>query len=1853
MKILKRGLSLILTFAMLIVMFIGVLPGEIGDNISLTATALDSTDYARKIAINDGWRFRLLTASSINDATSRGLDSTGMQDAEPSGTWTTINLPHDWSIYQNFGTGGSRVAQGYLPGGTAWYRRTFTLTSDYNNKNVVLQFDTVRMVSQIYINGTHLGNQHQGNVTFEYDITPYLRPAGQENVIALKVLSGNNSARWYAGAGIPGGAYLIVTDKVYIPVNGVHVQAVVDEKGNGYVIPDFNNPRYRDAAVIAGLKQQSSVNVRTEVANKTTAAATVSVKSTIYGLSGDVAIDQSSAVSVAAGGSVKIDQLIQITNPKLWSVDEPNLYWVKSEIIQNGEVIDTIERTQFGIRYLYLKPGSRTGTADQQLGGFFINGEYVRINGMCEHRDLGGLGMETYQAACDRRIRALKAMGVNCFRTAHNPMSAELLDACERIGMLVCEEATDMWTAQKNGEDYSRWFVRASDASYGTGTTATGTQVIGTSGTAVGSYLEWYNTSLTPNAVRDIQAMVKRDRNSPAVILWSTGNEIYDTQHDYGLDVYSMLSAAISEVDSYGVYSNTLFTSSNPGVGNKVSPVAGDPYSWRDIIGNQQGSTTSRVRTIREIAYYPNSAYPSSQNTTITAEPIIRRARPILSAPPTWDSEGTSATTTIKGTSASRSGMERNEAWADVGGDNYSHGDYNSRKDRNPWMLVGGTETSSAFYARGKYSLTSFDSGVLNGSRVNSPTDTGSYSSEYPSGWNFVSAPVSVREHRMDQRPFVYGEMNWTGHDYLGEPTPWGSPAKSSSFGIIDTAGFEKDSFYMYRSAWTDIPTVHILPQKWNWTVGTQIPIMIYTNGRSVELFVNGVSVSTMNYNKATSNPIYLYFGKFAYAPGSLKAVAYSGPDRTGNVIATDEVYTAGDAQRIELTADRAFMKNDKTDLVYVEAVITDSAGVRLPDAVNRITWNVQGGEIVALDNGDPRDNDRHRPVDADNAANPPASTFNRRAFSGKALAIIRPLKGSTADIIVTATAPDGNNTLNSNTVTVGSRNAIGDGYGVYDSEKVEVTTGVGIPPVLPSSIGTIYDNGLIEQFKVDSWDLSEVNLGVPGTYTAYGSQLASAGTVEATVNVKEFEAVADISVTTIAGISPPLPQFVTLHFKDGTIGAASVTWAAINPSQYAAINTFDVIGNFGPSLTLTAHVTVKDIDSVLEEPTVYTTPGVNPEMPASVMVRFSDGTSELMPVDWTVAASDYAVVGKKQVSGKMLGTINVTAIIIVRSVNYLSDINWVSSSGTVVKDKTVGNNALGARGVFGGPPVEYAKGLGTLAPFEAVYDIAGLGYDYFSSYISLSMDDGGMTGRGAVAFEVYLDGALAYESGAMDRQSEAILVNLPLAGVSQLKIVTKGVGTDGAEFDLGDWCDAKFLSDPVIYDVTFNLYGGNIGGSTSDIKQYVAGGVSAAAPSTSPTRLKYSFVGWNTNRLATTAQTVANVTITGDTTFYAIWSKLSGSVSLVTIADAGLKTWQSEKNSNYGGDTNMLIRAATNTGTNGLFGQNFTSTSTSDSTDIKTVYIKFDVAALKGLSISSASLNLRYTGNTNSGGAGGNTNLYVARVVDSNWVESSITWSNRPRTLYGNVGSSTASDVAVSGTFSAAQSTGVSVSTDVLKLYNTLPATDNAITFAVTLPLTNRDYQIQSKEGSTAAYRPTLALNIATWSDYLVTYDLNGGSGQAPVQPTLEANGTFIAAGARTIAGPTGRVFKEWNTAADGSGTSYNPGDTVTIAAANFTLYAIWSDDAGVILSCQTSLDTTGIVTVRSADPGNTNLWIAAYNEAGAMIKVSSYPLNANGGQEQDVMTGFNFEGAASVRVFLWDTDFIPLCAAKTVYTK
>ena len=1211
----------------------------------------------RKIPFNDDWKFKLVNKYDINDDSVQA-EAPDYDDSD----WEYVEVPHDWSIYQEFeNTNGVRPAQGSLPGGVGWYRKSFTLTDDFKDKTISIQFDGVQMISQVWVNGKTFDawKQYLGYVTFSYDITDYLNFDGEENVIAVKVQTSNSSARWYSGAGIYRNVWLVATDKVHVADNGVFVTAPLEKTQNS---AGEAYEKYEEITDLA----KAGVDIQTEISNDTDEASTVTLKSTIYDKEADVVSVETEDVVIEPGQTETVEQTVDVENPKLWSTDDPNLYWVRTEVIQDEETIDQTD-TRFGIRYIALDSDT----------GFYLNGVNMKLNGVCEHSDLGALGMEVYQAAIDRRIRTLKSFGCNAIRTSHNPVSPEYIEACDRLGILVFEEAYDQWLYSKNSDDYSNYFNKASDG-----------KTVVFDKTSDNNNIQVYREDLVSNAERDIKAMVDRDKNSPAVFAWSTGNEIYDAREKHGMDTLDMLTGWIKEIDE---------------------------------------------------------------------------TRPVAACPPTWDNYNYNDRQ-----------QEKHLAAAEFSGFNYAQGQYEGAHQRYPEMVIFGSETASAFYDRGNYSV---------GGGTREP-------SEYPTAWNFSSATYSIEMTRPD---YVAGEFVWTGHDYLGEPTPKSWPSKSSYFGIVDTAGFAKDAFYLYRSVWTDIPTVHILPQNWNYSAGQTIPLYIYTNAKSVELFLNGESLGVRNFDKETASPAYIYWSdSFEFQPGELKAVGYDGEDATGNVIATDVVQTTGEASGLELSADRAYIQNDGRDLVYVEATVVDDAGNMVPDADNKITFQVQGGEIVAVDNGNARDLDPYRGVNT------------RDAYNGKALVIVKATEGSTEDIKVTATAESNSGILYSNEVTVGSRVELpGDGTDAPEVLMPEVTVGKGVDveSVLPTTIDMLYSNGVIEQAVITAWNLENLKIDEPGEYTVTGTADGLSEPFKCKIFVKEIKSVTDVDVTTIVGVEPSLPRTVTVEYADDTVGAAVVEWDEVPEESYAQTGNFEVRGSIGGGHSVTARVAVKEVRSI-EEVSEDTLLGQMPTLPSTVEVTFTDDTTEEVGVSWAITQEDVESAGVAKITGKLLGSLETTAKVNVQYVVYATDLEWTDeTSGTVVADRTVGGSELSARVDQGGPPTPYDRGIGTLADSEVVYDISGKGYDRFQSYISLGFDYG-QGAQGAVVFKVYLDGEEdpAYESPVMTHATKNILVDVDVSGASKVRLVTEvGIPEGGEAFDeqfnLGDWCDAKFVS--------------------------------------------------------------------------------------------------------------------------------------------------------------------------------------------------------------------------------------------------------------------------------------------------------------------------------------------------------------------------------------------------------------------------------------------------------------------------
>lgn len=348
---------------------------------------------------------------------------------------------------------------GYTVGGIGWYRKRFTL--DAAGKRATVLFEGIYMNAEVWLNGQRLGENPHGYTSFEFDLTPHLKPPGEENVLAVRVRNEGKNSRWYSGSGVYRRVWLNLTDPVHVPTWGVFVTT-----------PEVS-------------KEEARVQIATEVRNTNQVAASVLVRARVLDAESKVAGVTEGPLHLAAGETRVLTQVIDVRTPKLWSPDTPVLYSAEVGVLADGKTVDAVS-TRFGIRKIEV----------DAKNGFRLNGMPLLLKGGCIHHDNGPLGAAAIDRAEERKVELLKANGFNALRSSHNPPSPALLDACDRLGVLVINEAFDQWNEQKydHQQDYSRFFK------------------------------EW--------SERDIASMVRRDRNHPSVIMWSIGNEIPEQFRD-------------------------------------------------------------------------------------------------------------------------------------------------------------------------------------------------------------------------------------------------------------------------------------------------------------------------------------------------------------------------------------------------------------------------------------------------------------------------------------------------------------------------------------------------------------------------------------------------------------------------------------------------------------------------------------------------------------------------------------------------------------------------------------------------------------------------------------------------------------------------------------------------------------------------------------------------------------------------------------------------------------------------------------------------------------------------------------------------------------------------------------------------------------------------------------------------------------------------------------------------------------------------------------------------------------------------------------------------------------------------
>jgi beta-galactosidase len=428
--------------------------------------------YAQRseILFDDNWKFY---KGDVPNGESQNLDE---------GNWRTVELPHDWSIEDLPNQSDSVIgpftiksvgatSTGYTVGGTAWYRKHFLLNNT-SGKKLSVYFDGVYMNSDVWINGHHLGNHPYGYTPFSYDITPYLRSNG-ENLIAVRVKNEGKNSRWYSGSGIYRHVWLITTNANHIAPWGVYI----------------TTPAVSETV--------ATVNIQTEVVQEEKSAQPLTIRTQIFDAKNKfIASKESTGVS---GNTV--NQTFNVSHPSLWSPSSPSLYHAITQIVQAGKIVDRV-LTSFGIRSINITAAK----------GLLLNGKPIELRGGCVHHDNGPLGAATIDRAEERRVELLKQFGYNAVRTSHNPPSMQFLEACDRLGMIVIDEAFDMWERGKNPNDYHQYF----DTSW----------------------------------KKDLDAMVLRDRNHPSVVFWSIGNEINERADAPGLLITKNLRDEIKRFDN-------------------------------------------------------------------------------------------------------------------------------------------------------------------------------------------------------------------------------------------------------------------------------------------------------------------------------------------------------------------------------------------------------------------------------------------------------------------------------------------------------------------------------------------------------------------------------------------------------------------------------------------------------------------------------------------------------------------------------------------------------------------------------------------------------------------------------------------------------------------------------------------------------------------------------------------------------------------------------------------------------------------------------------------------------------------------------------------------------------------------------------------------------------------------------------------------------------------------------------------------------------------------------------------------------------------------------------------------------
>lgn len=757
-----------------------------------------------------------------------------------------VALPHDAMLHENRDPAClNGKSTGYFPGGKYEYTRTFFAPEEWSNQAVLLEFEGVYQNTTVCLNGKQLTWHPYGYTGFTVDLTDVLICGSNNTITVTADNSGEPSTRWYSGSGIYRPVWLYTGSKAHIEINGVQLFTVS-----------------ADPAVI---------RVKTQ-----TNAGTAHIR-----------IEKNGIIIAESIGN---DVQIPIPNAQLWSADTPELYTCTAELVLNDAVVDS-QSTCFGICH-------RTWSTQ----GLFINGQETKLRGACIHHDNGVLGACEYPAAALRRAKILKDAGFNAIRMAHNPASKALLDACDRVGLYVMDELTDMWYEHKNRFDYATWFE------------------------------QWYES--------DLSTMIRKDISHPSVLMYSIGNEVTETAQPSGISYARKMTELCHDLDSTRPVTCGVNMALNvmhfAGLG-VYKPEPGDPVRPPEPKNPKALAILGKMMQAKRGQAQPNAQQADSMEAGKAALGMQADAGSKVDGKLVGSEYFNKMMVTMKEQQQAVVKQDiakvlTEDAYAalDIAGYNYAITRYELDAQDYPDRISVGSETlPQTIYKNWQYVMAC-------------PYSLGDF---IWTGWDYLGeAGIGA---------FCYDSVGTKDKDY---------PFLLAGSGIIDILGQHRPEVWLNKAVYglTDAPYIGVEPvthsnenriisawrfsdavHSWSWEgcEGSKAEIIVYCRAPWVELFLNGESLG-----KKETIECQVKF-ETIYSPGVLTAVSY---DDNGNELGRDELVTATGHTHLQLRADKEILSADGQDLCHLQINLVGENGVVKASEDREVTVTVEGEGFLA-----------------------------------------------------------------------------------------------------------------------------------------------------------------------------------------------------------------------------------------------------------------------------------------------------------------------------------------------------------------------------------------------------------------------------------------------------------------------------------------------------------------------------------------------------------------------------------------------------------------------------------------------------------------------------------------------------------------------------------------------------------------------------------------------------------------------------------------------------------------------------------------------------------------------------------------